>query len=84
LLSNATPCRYTAAPVYHEMPHDAGVVEGCTKYQWQPRVNTSHHVEGRGTRSQKSLGCNKLRKYRDYLDLGVVAVVGLYKLNAGS
>lgn len=63
-----------AEPVYHEMPHRAGVVEGCVTYLWQPRVNTSHHVEGRATRSQKTLGCNKLRKYRDYLDLGVVAV----------
>ena len=62
-----------AEPVYNEMPHDPGMVKGCVKYQWQPRVNTSHHVEGRGTRSQKSLGCNKLRKYRDYLELGIVA-----------
>jgi|AntAceMinimDraft_1070359.scaffolds.fasta_scaffold13150_1 hypothetical protein len=56
------------------MLHDPGAVPGCTRYTWQPRVNTTHHVEGRGTRELKSLGCDKLRKYRDSLDLGIVMV----------
>ena len=62
------------ADLYNELPHDPAVVPGCVRYLWQPRVNTTHHVEGKGTRTTKGLGCAKLRKYRDAVELGVVAV----------
>ena len=55
-------------------------VEGCLTYRWQPREKPGFHVSNSSIQRtpKPPLGCEKLRKYVDELEIGYVVVDPLH------
>ena len=58
-------------------------VEGCLTYRWQPREKPGFHVSNSSIQRtpKPPLGCEKLRKYKDEVEVGYVVVDPLHDTN---